>query len=171
HGATIYSYGKRIHGAHVAHSRSLSFYLVAAQDVASTTFNWMFGLANEASHNRTAVCRWAKGRPAKWCASTPQMAPGMGGDMLLLVLTCTWRCADDLVLARRAVQPADNREGAGLCGHRHPDACAGYRREHHDIQLDQLHVAESNSRTGQSERGGVADAEQARGQALRVYIS
>ena len=51
----------------------------------------------------------------------------------------------------------------GYRGDRHSDACAGYRREHHDLQLDQLDIAESDSRAGQPERGSGAVARPARG--------
>ena len=38
-----------------------------------------------------------------------------------------------------------------------PHARAGHRREHHDFQLDQFHLAESDSRTCQPERSGGAE--------------
>jgi len=47
----------------------LSSHLVVARNVASTAFNRMFGLADGASHKRTAPGDWAKDRPAKWCAN------------------------------------------------------------------------------------------------------
>src|SRR6266852_5714821 len=79
--------------------------------------------------------------------ATGYRAPCMGGDVLFIVATCPWRCPNDLVLARHTLQSAGDREGAGVCGDCHPDACAGYRREYYDFQLDQCRIAEYSSRT------------------------
>jgi hypothetical protein len=72
---------------------------------------------------------------------------------------------------RHTLQSAGHCEGTGVCGDCYPDACPGYRREHHDLQLDQCDIAESSSRTCPPERGCVADPEQARGESLPAYLS
>ncbi len=82
-----------------------------------------------------------------------------------------WRCKDDVVLAGRAVQPADDRESAGIRGHRHSDACLGDWREHHDLQLDQLNLIESNSGPGEPAGGSGAIAQPAFGNPISVHLS
>jgi hypothetical protein len=65
---------------------SLSSYLVVARNGAQATFSQMFGLANNASHERTAACDWAVANPTKLSASNSlkdaSRAASMGGHML-----------------------------------------------------------------------------------------